>query len=84
MLREEGRGAGRVSFCYHHSRATILCPRCCRAIGVDDELGIQVSDEWQVGVVSSWEPVGVRLSACTLQLFESSQGQEKGESMGAL
>ncbi len=36
------------------------------------------------GVVSSWEPGGARLSACTLQLIESSQGQEKGESMGAL
>ncbi len=24
-------------------------PRCCRAIVADDELGIQVSDEWQIG-----------------------------------
>ncbi len=83
-LREEGRGAGRVSFCYHNSRATTSCPRCCRAIGVDDELGIQVSDEWQIGVVSSWEPGGAMLSACTLQMLEVSQWQEKKASMGAL
>ncbi len=34
--------------------------------------------------MSSSEPGGARLSACTLQLLESSQGQEKVESMGAL
>ncbi len=30
--------------------------------------------------MTSWEPGSVGLSACTLQLLESSQGQEKGES----
>ncbi len=34
--------------------------------------------------MSPWEPGGARLSACTLQLLESSQGREKGESLGAL
>ncbi len=36
------------------------------------------------GLVSSYEPNVARLSACKLQLLECSQGQEKGESIGAL
>ncbi len=39
-----------------------------------------MNDRW--GAVSSWEPGGARVSACTLQLLESSQGQEKGDLMG--
>ncbi len=34
------------------------------------------------GMGSTWEPGGDRL--CTFQLLESSKGQEKEESMGAL
>ncbi len=59
---DERRGVGRVSFCYHHSRVTIKCPRCFRAIGVDDESGTQVSDECQVGdgvILGAWRCQGV-------------------------
>ncbi len=45
LLREEVRGVGWVSFCYHRFRATTKCLRCSRAIGVDDKSGIQVSTE---------------------------------------
>ncbi len=34
--------------------------------------------------MSPWEPGGARLSTCTLQLLESSQGQEMEESIEAL
>ncbi len=34
--------------------------------------------------MSSWEPAGARFSACSLQLLESSQRHDKGESIEAL
>ncbi len=53
-------------------------------MGKDDELGILVSDECQVAVVSFWEPGGARVLACALWLLDASKGQEKGEPVGAM
>ncbi len=39
-----------------------------------------MDDRWRV--VSSWAPGGAKLSACTLQMLESSKVKEKGGANG--